>query len=562
MDILRFETEFSQPRRPTGAGRRCALLRSTLHRAWGLAAVLVLWTASVTSLPAQAPRLDDLRQQALACEKRGDWPAACRCYEEILRKDRQHFESRQAYQRCVRRYHLAKRQGDRTYHEALNRLTPSDALTLYQEVLDKVMATYIDRQKATLTLLCQHGIEELRLALDEESFVREYLPGARPEALRALKARLDAWPVRKVANRSQARALVVTVAGTAQEVGLSAKPSWITAAVMEFASGACNALDEYTLFVTPAHFGDAQAAQRGRLITVGIDLVVLDQHLEIGRVYPHSPAQEAGLLKHDRVVRIDRQLVEHLPADVAADRLRGETGSVVELEVVSPGQMLPRLVKVVRRSVVVPTVEHDLLTDPTDGLPIGWIRITHFHESTVQEVKEALATLQTYGMKALILDLRGNPGGLFLPAVHVTELFLSEGVIVLTQGTYKEYNRPYRAEMMNPLMLPLAVLIDGDTASAAELVAGALKENRRAALVGQTTFGKGTIQCLIPLQKKPAGIRITVARFFSPSNQPFSLIGVSPDLPCNPETEALAQARNLLAGMLKPMMPETPIMDK
>jgi carboxyl-terminal processing protease len=533
-----------------------------LHRVSALLAVLVLTTSSAAFLSAQSLRSEDLRRQALACEKRGDWLAACRCYEDLLRKDRHDPEIRQAYQRCVRRYHLSSRQSDRAYHEALNRLTPPEAFTIYEAVLGKVLKTYVDRQKVTCGLLFQHGIEELRLALEEEPFVREYLPDARPEAIRTFKARLESWPTAKIGSRLEARDQAFAVARAAQQMGLPTKPGWMTAAAMEFASGACNALDEYTLFLTPAHLGDAQAAQRGRIVSVGVDLVVVDQHLQIARVYPRSPAYEAGLLKNDRLVRVDRQLVENLSGEAVAERLRGEAGTLVELEILSPGQMLPRVVKIVRRPVVVPTVEHDIWTDPTDGLPIGLLRINHFQETTVQEVKEALASLQTDGIKALILDLRGNPGGHFLPAVHVTELFLGEGVVVLTHGTVKEYNRPYRAEVMNPVMLPLVVLIDGETASAAELLAGALKDHRRATLIGQTTFGKGTIQCLFPLDNKPGGIRITVARFFSPSNQPYSLLGVSPDILCNPETEAIPQARSLLAGMLKPLMPDPPLLDK
>src|SRR5262249_22224032 len=138
-------------------------------------------------------------------------------------------------------------------------------------------------------------------------------------------------------------------------------------------------------------------------------------------------------------------------------------------------------------------------------------------------------------LQGVILDLRGNPGGQFRSAVQVAELFLSEGVICYTHSRFWQYNRPYRAGNMNPYRLPLVVLIDSDTASAAEVLAGALKDQRRALVLGETTFGKNTIQGLIPLNRPPldrtpGGIRITVARFYSPANHVSFARGVEPNI--------------------------------
>jgi carboxyl-terminal processing protease len=183
--------------------------------------------------------------------------------------------------------------------------------------------------------------------------------------------------------------------------------------------------------------------------------------------------------------------------------------------------------------VIVPSVEHFLLQDTESGLYFGHLRINHFQESTVQEVKEALAVLQTNGIKGLVLDLRGNPGGLFDSGVQVARLFLTGGVIAYTHSQLKEYNQPQKADGMGAFLLPVVVLVDGDTASAAELLAGALKENGRAKVIGQTTYGKGTIQHVFtldkaPLDKNPGGIRLTVARFDSPTKVSYTGRGVVP----------------------------------
>src|SRR5262249_30772154 len=159
-----------------------------------------------------------------------------------------------------------------------------------------------------------------------------------------------------------------------------------------------------------------------------------------------------------------------------------------------------------------------------------YIRITSFQESTAKELDEALDALQPSGFKALILDLRGNSGGLFEVAVEVARRFLSSGVIVSTQTNDPRFSAIYHARNLAAMNLPWVVVVDGDTASSAEVVAGALKDNKRARLVGQPTFGKGCLQGLLRLGlgqgTSAGGIRITIAKFFSPSGQPYSGRGI------------------------------------
>jgi hypothetical protein len=165
-----------------------------------------------------------------------------------------------------------------------------------------------------------------------------------------------------------------------------------------------------------------------------------------------------------------------------------------------------------------------------EPLGIAYFQISAFHDSTVEEVEQAIAQLQDSGMRALVLDLRGNLGGRFDVAVGVAERLLSTGVIAFTRGQMDEFNTAYRAHALSLLTVPLIVLIDTDTASSAEMLAGALKENHRATLVGQATFGKGSIQKVRKLHSVPAAIRMTVARFYSPEGHSYAERGVSPDV--------------------------------
>jgi carboxyl-terminal processing protease len=189
-----------------------------------------------------------------------------------------------------------------------------------------------------------------------------------------------------------------------------------------------------------------------------------------------------------------------------------------------PGDPVPQKIKLVRQLVLVPSVERAPM--PQDG--VGYIRILSFQDSTVQELKDAVLQLQTAGMKVLVLDVRGNSGGSFPAAVQVAEMFLTDGTIVLTESQIKRFRNTFKSHNPNAWTMPVVVLIDGETASAAEVLAGALKENARATLVGSTTFGKGCVQLVLPLDTIPSGIKITVMKFFSPTNQPYSGRGVSP----------------------------------
>jgi carboxyl-terminal processing protease len=530
----------------------------------GLLVLLLVPAALLVSArpaPAQTPYLDDCRSRALAAEKRGDWAEACRYYDEVLRKDRTQADARDGYQRCLRRFHLATRHRDPNFRETVARLTPSDALDVYEHVLTVIPAVYVDRQRTDLATLFQSGLQELRFSLEDETFLRDYLPGASPEAVAAFRDRLDGWRYDRVRTLRDAREQAQAVARAARDCGLPYQPLLVTVVALEFSSGACNALDEYSLFLTPGHLAEAESAFRGRLVGVGLELAFVEQRVEVHRVYPRGPAEEAGLQPRDRILRIDRLPVESLPPDYLAERLRGEPGSVVELEVQSPGQAEPRVLRLVRRHSQATTVEYRVLGDANDPEPVGYLRIYSFQSSTYQEVKEALAQLQTQSVKGIIIDLRGNPGGLVTETLRVCELFLPAGVAAYSVSPLGEYNGELPLKSVNPVTLPLAVLVDGDTASAAELMAGALKESGRARLLGQTTFGKASIQALVPLNKAalakmPGGVRLTVARFYSPRKQPYSGRGITPDDVLDAEGDlCVFAARQHLLAVARMMMP-------
>lgn len=191
-------------------------------------------------------------------------------------------------------------------------------------------------------------------------------------------------------------------------------------------------------------------------------------------------------------------------------------------------------------------------------LGVGYCQISGFTKGTPEEVEQQIEQLKLVGLRVLIMDLRGNGGGMFQPAVRTAERFLATGIIVSLKGQLRDQNRTFKADNARAYTMPLLVLIDGDTASSAEMLAGALKDNQRATLIGQTTYGKGSVQGVLPLETTAAGIRVSVARFFSPLGKPYEGNGVMPHWAVPPAAfsvsdqaleTALAEARRLSLRM-------------
>jgi carboxyl-terminal processing protease len=491
--------------------------------------VVVFGTAGV--LPslqaAHDTTFEALRTKAGQFEKDHQWDKACEVYEQLPPKERGQRGIRERYLQCLRHAHQVNRHRDETYQRQILSLNFSRALDLYDEVLAELRANHVDREKVNLTRLFREGLEEMCLALQDETFCKAHLANASPEDLQAFQAHLrEAYGDKLVRSPHEARAAVRDVALDAHRA-LHLKS---TVVVLEFACGACNVLDEYTSLLTPTQLNQFYASVDGTLVGVGIEVGLDERGLFISQIVPGSSAAmpDAGLKLGDRLLRIDRRLSKNLSSEGAAELLKGEVGSTVELEVMHPGETMPRTVKLTRQAITLPSVVVAQMLEPGSG--IGYLQLAGFQKTTLQEMDEAIARLKMEGMKVLILDLRGNPGGLFNVAVQVAERFLAEGIIVSTQSQVPAFNKVHEAHNMMAHTLPLVVLVDGDTASAAEIVAGALKENQRGTLVGQPTYGKGTSQRVLRLESAPAGVRITLARFFSPTGQAYSGRGVTPHI--------------------------------
>jgi carboxyl-terminal processing protease len=486
-----------------------------------LAAVLLI-PSLATAIDTKA---DAIRREAEQAAKDRQWDRACDLYEQLPPKERSQAATRKLYLNCLRHANIVRRHRDPLYNgQPLFNKDVRTALRVYHEVTSKLRATFIDPTKTDFTHLFRYGIDELLMALDEEVFRQERLLDATPDTILAFQVKLrTTWGRQEVKSQKDLEAEIYRVAQHGwTDIGLEP-----VIAVMEFACGACSGLDEYTLVLTPSQFTEVYASLEGEVAGIGIEVAVREQKVIITQVLMGTPAALMGLKPNDQLTQIDKKPLLGLPEETVAELLRGLPDTLIELEVIGMGDAMPRTLMLTRKLIRVPSVGQVQMVQDT----IGYCRLSSFQKTTADELDKALLELNMSGMKVLILDLRGNWGGSFPAAVQVAARFLPEGkLIVSTKSHVKDENRTYKAEFAGALDLPLLVLIDGETASAAEVVAGALKDHKRAKLVGQPTFGKGSIQTVLNLETwRAGGVRITLAKFVSPLGNTFHLMGVTPD---------------------------------
>jgi carboxyl-terminal processing protease len=288
-------------------------------------------------------------------------------------------------------------------------------------------------------------------------------------------------------------------------------------------------LDEpFTRLLRPEQYGNLQVTTTGELSGVGLQININPEtnQLEIMAPLAGSPAEEAGLQPHDQILAIDGVDTQTLSLDEAAARMRGPKNTKVSLEILSAGTEVPQKLTLIRQLISLSPVVAQL-DDSRPGQSVGYIRLSQFSANAYKEVAHALHHLEEQGANGYILDLRNNPGGLLQAGIDIARLWLPESTIVYTvnrQGTQESFTANGEAATDRPLV----VLVNQGTASASEILAGALQDNHRATLVGEKTFGKGLIQSLFELSDG-AGIAITVAKYETPEHHDIHKLGIMPD---------------------------------
>ena len=298
-------------------------------------------------------------------------------------------------------------------------------------------------------------------------------------------------------------------------------------------NGLLQSLDPYSAYMSPEIFNEMQTETSGEFGGLGIEVSMESGVVKVISPIDDTPASRAGIKAGDYIVKINDIQVQGKSLSEAVDLMRGPVGSGIELTIRRRGEKKALTFNIVREVIQIKSVKADLLEKN-----IGYIRLTSFNENSGKQIKREINKFEkNKTVKAYILDLRNNPGGLLSQAIKISDFFLNDGEIVSTKSRKSSENRKWfakKGDLTNGKTI--VVLINYGSASASEIVAGALKDHKRAILLGENSYGKGSVQSIIPL-KNDGAIRLTVAKYYLPSGKSISEVGVSPDIEVDEETD-------------------------
>ncbi|MBQ7155960.1 MAG: S41 family peptidase [Synergistaceae bacterium] len=283
--------------------------------------------------------------------------------------------------------------------------------------------------------------------------------------------------------------------------------------------------DPYTRFVSPRQLKDEEIELEGKYGGLGMYVGDRDGAILVISPMEDSPAERAGLKPKDQIVKVDNEVVVGWTSDRVVQKLRGDPDTKVTVWVRREGEDELLSFEITREIIKLKSVRYEMLSDD-----IGYLKLTQFKHSTSEEARSGLRDLIKQGMRALILDLRNNGGGLLDASVKIVSMFVRNGLVVETKGRSERANEKYNVDKSQYLTnVPMVVLINGGSASASEIVAGALNDRGRAKLIGEKSFGKGSVQTLFPLTDG-SGVYVTIARYYTPSGKVIDHVGLSPDI--------------------------------
>ena len=294
--------------------------------------------------------------------------------------------------------------------------------------------------------------------------------------------------------------------------------------------GMLEGLDPHSTYLNEKDFEDLQIGTRGEFGGLGIEVTMEDGYVKVVSPIDDTPAYRAGVKAGDLIIMLDDKPVKGLTLSECVDIMRGKVGTSLELTIAREGENKPLKIKIIRDTIKVKSVKHDILDSN-----YGYLRITSFQSKTGSSLKDVLLKIKRKNnLKGIILDLRNNPGGVLGAAVEVSDTFLDQKkMIVTTSGRMSDAINEFKSSSNDFAKdIPIVVLINGGSASASEIVAGALQDHKRAIIMGTQSFGKGSVQTILPLTRKTA-LKITTARYFTPNGRSIQAKGITPDIIVN-----------------------------
>ncbi len=494
-------------------------------------AILAITAGSLSALPDEAPASAAAVQSSVSEFERGleleraeQWEAAVTLYERALKKTPNDKDLEYALRRARIQMSISRRYLDESYLQLLSGIRVSDMSRLLGEVYGKIETDYLD--PVSITRFVSHGTESLYMGLANSHFLKLSAPNAAVDRIASVRATLvkQYWN-REVRDLQDAWSLMQEISSLcSRNLGVTQR-----AVVLEYIFGGINALDHHSVLLTEDENRAMNSHVHGNLVGIG---VVIQADSEDGilleRVFQGGPAAAGGLQAGDHIIAINGRDCRGATTNEAASMLRGEPNSTVRLTYMrEDGKQYTNSFR--RQNFTIPSVAHTEMIDVARG--IGYIRLEHFQDRTLAELDEAIASLRRDWMQALVWDLRGNPGGQLDVAHSVAQRFISDGVIVRTRGRGRNQSQEMLAGSLKAHQFPLVLLVDENSASASEIIAGAVRDHNRGVIVGRTTFGKWSVQTIMPLTTHwGMALKMTTARFYSPHDHNYAGRGLEPDV--------------------------------
>lgn len=296
--------------------------------------------------------------------------------------------------------------------------------------------------------------------------------------------------------------------------------------------GMLGGLDPHSSYLGEEDFADLRTNTSGKFGGLGIEVGIEDGFIKVVSPIDDTPAQKAGIKAGDLIIKLDNTPVKGIGLNEAVERMRGKPGSDIQITILRDGENQPLEFVLQRAEIKINSVKQRLFTDQ-----YGYVRITQFQENTGADVIKAIQTLMDDApqeLSGIVLDLRNNPGGVLDAAVAVSDIFIEQGLLVYTQGRISNADVRYEATVDTLVPdLPVVVLVNGGSASASEIVAGALQDHKRAVVLGTQSFGKGSVQTVLPLNGEHA-LKLTTARYYTPNGRSIQAQGITPDIEVHP----------------------------
>ncbi|ADG69284.1 carboxyl-terminal protease [Planctopirus limnophila DSM 3776] len=416
---------------------------------------------------------------------------------------------------------ISRRYRDQRILQTLSSMSPQAAESFYLETAQLIDARAL--APSAYPVRTAKALENLYVAVDNQEFVNANRLQVAPQQRAAFQQAISqiggqAQP----RNAQEAIQVMRQVAQMSQQI-VGLRPQVVA---MEFTYGALETLDEYSTFM-PNEVSGGPSTQLGEsLVGIGVEIEAHPLGLKVLKAITGGPAAQATIKRGDIITMIGGRSIAGMELDEAANLIKGPLGSMVQLQV-KRGDYIADM-SLMRSRVQIQSVAEVRMEDQVNK--VGYIKLDKFAETTSRELDQALMNLHQQGMQSLILDLRGNPGGLLTTAIEVTNRFLPGGTIVSTKGRNQADNSQEVANYPNTWKVPLVVLIDNNSASASEIFAAAIQDHQRGVVVGQRSYGKGSVQTQFPLKTVNGGLKLTTAKFYAPSGREMAGQGVIPDV--------------------------------